>query len=139
MSKFVRTSWWSESQISWQYASLATISDFTRFTLRFPMQELKSAYVDDEDLQEQCIVFDEELENDAAELKNQTTSSRKRADVEDAGEEYGALCLQFAQISSSLAHINRSTWFYSTANLLRSSRPCGKKSKGLKLSTHSFP
>jgi len=33
-------------------------------------------------------VFDEELENDGAELKNQTMSARKRAEGEDANEEY---------------------------------------------------
>ncbi|ELR15924.1 formin domain containing protein [Acanthamoeba castellanii str. Neff] len=51
------------------------------------LAELKSIHADDEDLQEQCIVFDEELENDGAELKNQTMSARKRAEGEEANED----------------------------------------------------
>jgi len=53
-------------------------------------QDLKAAYPDDEDLQEQCIVFDEELENDAAELKTQTASTRKRPD--GGGDESNEEC-----------------------------------------------
>jgi len=44
---------------------------------------LKSTHADDQDLQEQCIVFDEELENDGSELKQQQTLSLKKGGGEE--------------------------------------------------------
>lgn len=87
---------------------MCAITNFVMFSLSLcfdqNVQELKSIHADDEDLQEQCIVFDEELENDGAELKNQTMSARKRAEGEEANEEYAASSLSLSLSRQMLTH-----------------------------------
>jgi len=51
--------------------------DFMNAKITEILDELKSAYADDEDLNEQCIVFDEELENDGLELKENQKHTMK--------------------------------------------------------------
>jgi len=53
--------------------------DFMAENITDILAALKSGHPDDQDLQEQCIVFDEELENDGTELKQQQTISLKKA------------------------------------------------------------